>query len=154
MKHQFTFIDPGRLVDRDLKLVLIAKEPADPVKKYVPQYEFEMRRTGEETTMGTIRLRIGPEDILRYAGNIGYEVKPEYRGHRYAARSCRLIIPLAAAHGLKAVWLTVDPHNIPSLKTCRIIGAKYVETVRLPREHEMYKKEAPYRRRFRVNLSL
>jgi len=148
MKKPFKFLKPGRLVDGGLELVLVKTTPADPVKGYVPGYEFEMRRTGTSRAMGTIRLRIGPAARLRYPGHIGYEVKERFRGHRYAARSCRLLLPLAAAHGLKAVWLTVDPKNIASRKTCRIIGAKYVQTVRIPRDHEMYVR-GRYRRRYR-----
>ena len=51
-------------------------------------------------------------------------MKKSFRGHRYAARSCRLLLPLAAAHGLKVVWLTVDPKNVPSQRTGKIIGAR------------------------------
>lgn len=152
MKKTFSFLSPGRLIDRDLELVLVKKTPADPVKGYVPGYEFEMRRTTEATAMGTIRLRIGSAVTLRYPGHIGYEVKEKFRGHRYAARSCLLILPLARAHGLDAVWLTVDPKNIPSRRTCEIIGAKHIETVRIPKDHEMYAQGARFRRRYRVDL--
>ena len=31
-------------------------------------------------------------------------------------------------------------------------GARYVETVRLPKDHEMYAQGARYRRRYRVDL--
>lgn len=151
-KKRFQFLNPGRLVDGDLELVLAKKTPADPVKGYVPGYEFEMRHPGESTAIGTIRLRIGTPAELRYPGHIGYEVKQEFRGRRYAARSCRLLAPLARAHGLSAVWLTVDPANIPSQKTCLIIGATYVETVRIPKDHEMYAQGARFRRRYRLNL--
>ena len=102
--------------------------------------------------MGTIALRIGSARALRYPGHIGYNVKPRFRGHRYAARSCRLLLALARAHGLKAVWLTVDPKNIASQKTCEILGARWVETVRIPKGHEMYAQGARYRRRYRVDL--
>ena len=153
MKRPFRFLRPGRLVDGDLELVLRRTAPADPVKRYVPGYEFEMRRPGKTVAMGSIRLRVGYALALRYPGQIGYEIKPRFRGDRYAARSCRLLLPLARAHGLKAVWLTVDPKNIPSQKTCEILGVKHVETVRIPKEHEMYAKGARYRRRYQMNLS-
>lgn len=152
MKRKFHFLDPGNLVDGDLELVITEKTPAEPVKNYVPQYSFKMHHPGKDTTIGNIRLRIGSAFKLRYAGHIGYEVREEYRGHRYAARSCLLLFPLARAHGLKAVWLTVDPKNIPSQRTCAVIGAKYIETVRLPKDHEMYQMGARYRRRYRVDL--
>ena len=148
----FRFMEPGELVDGDLELVLTGRHPADPIKRYVPGYEFEMRRTGTTTHLGLIRLRVGPARVLRFPGHIGYEVDMPYRGHRYAARSCRLLQPFALAHGLNAVWLTVDPKNIASQKTCEIIGARYVETVRIPKDHEMYQGGARYRRRYRLVL--
>ena len=148
----FRFKEPGKLVDGDLELVLTGRHPADPVKKYVPWYEFEMRRTGTTTRLGLISLRIGTARILRYPGQIGYEVDEQHRGHRYAVRSCRLLLRFALAHGLTAVWLTVDPKNIASQKTCEIIGARYVETVRIPEDHEMYRQGARYRRRYRLAL--
>ncbi|MCX5685056.1 MAG: hypothetical protein NT049_15435 [Planctomycetota bacterium] len=151
MKNPFRFINPGKLIDGDLELVLVRKTPADPVKRYVPSYEFEMRRTGKPSAMGSLWLRIGSAARLRYQGQIGYVVKKRFRGHRYAARSCGLILALARAHGLRVVWLTVDPKNIPSQKTCKIIGARYVETVRIPKDHEMFKR-ARYRRRYRLGL--
>jgi predicted acetyltransferase len=150
MREIFTFRNPGHLEDGDLQLFLVKKTPADPSKGYVPGYEFEMRRSGRSTVMGTVRLRIGSAVELRYPGHIGYEVKKRYRGNRYAARSSALLLPLAAAHGLKAVWLTADPHNIPSKRTCDILGAKYVETVRIPKTHQMYAEGARYRRRYRL----
>ena len=152
MKNQFIFTNPDRLIDGDLELVLTKTTPADLVKGYVPGYEFEMRNPGKTIHIGSIRLRIGSVKKLYYAGHIGYAVNEEYRGHRYAARSCQLILPLAYTHGLKAVWLTVDPTNIPSQKTCEIIEAKYMETVRIPKDHEMYQEGARYRRRYRVDL--
>lgn len=141
-----------KLIDHELELVLVKTTPANPMKGYVPQYEFEMRQFGKTLKIGSIRLRIGSVAKLRYSGHIGYVVDKQFRGHRYAARSSQLILPIASAHGLKAVWLTVDPQNIPSQKTCEIIGAKYVETVRIPKNHEMYAQGARYRRRYRLNI--
>jgi predicted acetyltransferase len=153
MKKTFSFLRPGRLINGDLELVLVKRTPADPVTGYSPAYEFEMRHPGELTAMGTIRLRIDSARKLRYPGHIGYEVKKAFRGHRYAARSCQLIAPFARAHGLHAVWLTVDPRNVPSQRTCRIIGAIHIETVRIPRDHEMYAQGARFRRRYRLDLT-
>ncbi len=152
-RTSFKFIRPGKLVDGDLELVLASVEKGDPVRRHVPMYEFEMVHASRKMTMGKIRLRIGSARTLRYPGHIGYEVRPRFRGHRYAARSCQLLLALANAHGLKVVWLTVDPRNIASQKTCRIIGARYIETVRIPPSHEMYQDGARYRRRYRLALA-
>jgi predicted acetyltransferase len=150
LKKRFKFLRPGRLVDGDLELVLVRRIPANPVKGYCPAYHFEMRHPGRKIALGSIRLRVGPTLKLRYAGHIGYGVHKRFRGHRYAARSCRLLLPLARAHGLAAIWLTVDPKNLPSQKTCEIAGAKYVDTVRIPKTDEQYAQGERYKRRYRV----
>jgi tagatose 1,6-diphosphate aldolase len=152
-KAPFRFLRPGRLVDGELELTLVRKQPADPAKGYVPCYHFEMRRTGQILAMGTIRLRIGPARQLRYIGHMGYDVKPRCRGKRYAARSCRLLLPLAKAHGLRAVWLCCDPPNVASQKSCTIAGARLVETIRVPPDHFLYKEGSRYLRRYRITLS-
>jgi hypothetical protein len=46
----------------------------------------------------------------------------------------------------------VNPENTRSLKTCLIIGAHYVETVRIPHDHEMYQDGSRYGRRYRLRL--
>jgi predicted acetyltransferase len=154
MTNRFRFSKPGPLIDGDLEIVCVRTVPAyELAKGYVPAYHFEMRHPGSSLAMGSIRLRIGSTAKLRYAGHIGYEVTERFRGHRYAARSCRLLLPLARAHGLRTLWLTVDPKNIPSRKTCEAIGATYVETVRIPRDHEMYQQGARYRRRYKLVLA-
>jgi tagatose 1,6-diphosphate aldolase len=150
-QEKFTFFDPGRLTDADLELILTKTTPADPVKGFVPGYEFEMRKIDNPNPIGIIRLRIGSAAKLRYPGHIGYVVQEGFRGHRYAARSCKLVLPLARAHGLRAVWLTVDPKNVPSIRTCEILGAKHVETIRIPKDHEMYAR-GRFRRRYRIGL--
>jgi tagatose 1,6-diphosphate aldolase len=151
-KASFRFLRPGRLVDGDLELVLVWTQPADPAKGYVPCYHFEMRRSGTSRPMGTIRLRIGSARQLRYPGHIGYDVKKRHRGRRYAARSCRLLLPLARAHGLRAVWLSCDPSNVASQKSCIIAGARLVDTVRVPVDHVMYR-GCRYLRRYRIALA-
>lgn len=149
----FRFQKPGLLRDGDLLLRLHKKTPAAPVKKYVPAYEFHMFRPGGKRVMGVLHLRIGSARVLRYPGHIGYKVGSRFRGHGLAARACRLILPLARAHGLKAVWLSVRPGNAASCKTCENLGAEYMGTVRLPAGHEMCRRCCTgHMRRYRLNV--
>jgi hypothetical protein len=47
-EHQyFQWIEPGELVDGDLRLELSRRNPADPVRKWVPSYTFSMTVGGE-----------------------------------------------------------------------------------------------------------
>ena len=153
MKTEFAFTNPATFVDGDLQVVLTRTTPADPVKRYVPGYEFEMRCDGCKVPAGKIRLRIGrTRPLIGWCGHIGYEVDEKYRGQRYAARSCRLIFRVAYTHGLRTVWITCDPKNIASRRTCEIAGGQYVDTVTVPKGTEMYAEGKRRVRRYRFDL--
>jgi predicted acetyltransferase len=153
MNTEFKFLEVGPLADGDLRVVLSKTTPADPVKKYVPGYEFEMREGSNEVRAGTIRLRIGrTRPLLGWCGHIGYHVDEKSRGKRYAARSCRLVFPIAFAHGLRTIWITCDPKNIASRRTCELAGGQYVNTVTVPRGTEAYAQGRRRVRRYRFDL--
>ena len=83
MPSEFSFLDPGTLVDDDLRLVLVNKGYRDPERDRVPFYFFAMHRVGDGSGMGRIMLRIGDAStVLKYACHLGFDVRPEYRGHR------------------------------------------------------------------------
>ena len=149
----FQFHDPGRLIDGDLELVLVEKRPADPSRDYVPAYKFKMTLAGQCVEVGAIELRVGETDhIVMYAGHVGYRVNPEHRGHRYAARACKLLLPLARSHGLETLWITCNPDNVASRRTCELAGAELVEIVDLPEDSDMYQRGERQKCRFRLDL--
>ena len=139
MKDDFRFLDPGELIDGDFQLVLVEKgyKPTD--HPLFPFYKFEMRHVGDESLIGKITLRIGDADtVLKYPGHLGFDVKAEYRGHRYAARSTRMLLPLARQHGLRRVWIGCPPDNVASRRTCELAGGMYYETVSVPEDSDLY----------------
>jgi predicted acetyltransferase len=149
----FTLYDPGRLVDGDLALVLYEVYPGDARRDHVPAYRFRMMRAGQKQEVGRIELRVGNSDhIVLYAGHIGYRVLPLYRGHHYAARSCTLLIPLARRHGLNPLWITCNPDNYASRRTCELAGATLVEIVDLPEDTDMYQMGERQKCRYRLDL--
>ena len=136
----FRFLNPGPLVDGDLELVLVSAKPCDTRHGVVPQYNFEMRLTGMATKIGLIKFRPHLTDKLKqYGGNLSYDVDEGYRGHRYAARGCRLLLPLAGRHGLKSLLITCGPDNTASQRTCELIGASYVDTIEAEIEPGKYR---------------
>jgi tagatose 1,6-diphosphate aldolase len=150
----FSFYQPGKLVDRDLELVLMQKifpeanEIAD-----VPVYKFEMRTTVTAQKLGRINFRVGnTKDIIMYAGHLGYDVEQKYRGNRYAARSCQLLFPLARKHSIDPIWITCNPDNIASRKTCEIVGGKLIEIVDLPEDNDQYQDGDRQKCRYRFDL--
>ena len=95
------------------------------------------RFTGQ--TVGDIDLRVGNTyHVMMYAGHIGYGVETEHWGHHYAARSCRLLLPLPRRHGLTTLWITCNLDNTASARTCELAGATFVEVVNLPPDTDMY----------------
>ena len=148
-----SFHDPGELIDDDLELVLVGTFPGDPAKGYAPSYNFEMRLAGEGTPIGRISLRIGDTEAIRgWVGHIGYQVYPYYRGHHYAARSCRLLLPLAKRHGIDPVWITCNPENIASRRTCELAGASFIEIVEVPHDHDICRRGEPLKCRYRLDV--
>ena len=138
--QHFAFHNPGKLIANDLKLVLVktilpeANEIAP-----VPVYKFEMRSTVTEQKMGRIDFRVGnTQDLIMYAGHFGYDVVQQYRGNRYAAKSCKLLFPLARKHKINPVWITCNPDNKASRRTCEIAGGKLIEIVNLPPDNDQY----------------
>jgi predicted acetyltransferase len=149
----FEFHDPGQLIDDDLELILVEKYPGDPTIGYVPAYRFKMTLVGQDKQIGNIELRVGnTEHIVMYGGHIAYGVDPEHRGHRYAARGGRLLLPLARSHGFKTLWITCNPDNIASRRTCEILGAELVEIVDLPKDTDMYQEGERQKCRYRLDL--
>jgi len=151
-KDNFAFLDPGRLIDNDLELVLVEKKPAVPEKGYFPSYTFEMRNVQSGEKIGSVNLRIGNNDNTKYGGHIGYSVIEKYRGHHYTARSCKLLFPVAKKHKLNPVWITCNPENIASRRTCERVGGKMIEIVDLPEANEQYKKGDRQKCRYRFDL--
>jgi [ribosomal protein S5]-alanine N-acetyltransferase len=131
------FADMKELSDGNIYLVCAEKKPAIPEKKYVPAYEFAICRGGEK--IGHINLRIGYTDGLYYGGQIGYGIDEKYRGNGYAAAACRLLTPVAKAHGMKKLLITNNPVNTASRRVCEKLGAQLLRLARLPEWHDLYK---------------
>lgn len=85
--------------------------------------------------IGGIRFRAAMnEDVELYAGNLGYNVDPPYRGRHFAERACRLLLPFARLHCFEHLWITFDPANAESRRTCERLGAVLVEVIMLPED--------------------
>jgi tagatose 1,6-diphosphate aldolase len=148
-----TFLDIGTLSDGDLKLILAARIPADAAKGYVPAYRFEMFIEGHPSPVGEISLRLGDTDFLvLYGGQVAYRVDPLFRGRRLAARSCRLLLSLAKRHGLSPLWITCNPDNMPSRRTCELAGGLCVGIVDLPVDCDMYARGERQKCRYRFDV--
>lgn len=146
------FRDPGDLRDGNLELRVRELAPANILPGFVPAYHFDMIDADTGDIVGRISLRLGDtEHLVQYGGQIAYGVEEPHRGHRYAARACRLLFPLAFAHGIDPLWITCNPDNIASRRTCELAGGELVEIVDLPTDCDMYEDGERQKCRFRFS---
>lgn len=138
MNEDFKFLDPGRLIDDELELILTDTTPAHPEKNYVSAYKFEMRDAQSGKKMGRIDLRIWENESIFYGWNIGYGVDESHRWAGLAARSVEMLLSFAKKNGMKKLSITCDPENIASRKTCERVWGELLEIVELPKENEQY----------------
>jgi tagatose 1,6-diphosphate aldolase len=121
-----------------------------------PGYHFWMNVAGaspDTRIAGSITLRIGSSrDIELYVGHIGYQVFPAMRGHHYAERASRLLFSLAKRHGLGPLWITCNPDNFASRRTCERLGGTLIDIVPVPADHELYARGDRQKCRYRVAI--
>ena len=130
-------IEPGELRDDELSLILVSFAPHR--THQVLTYHFQMAHSASGQEIGQINLRSQTNiTIERYAGHIGYSVHEAFRSHRYAARSVALILPFARELGIAPLWITCDPENTASRRSCEIAGAEFVEIVDIPPDYAGY----------------
>lgn len=148
----FEFKDFDYISDGEIDLRINKKQPANDKIGFVPAYIYNIFLHGGNEIIGVINVRIGNNEGIYYGGHIGYSINKEYRGNHYASKACNLIKRVAEAHGMKEVFITCNPDNIPSRKTCEHIGATLVEIVDLPEHNDMYKEGERQKCRYRLSL--
>lgn len=102
---------------------------------------------------GALGLRLGHEENLEmYLGHLGYHVLPPARGHHFAERACRLVLPIARQHGFKELWITTNPDNTASRRTIEHLGGVWVNQVDVPPQNPLYAQGDRQKYRYRVSL--
>ncbi len=137
----------------DVVLLLANDVPARPELGRLRALHYAIRRRDASAVVGTIDLRLGyTTHIVLYGGHVGYGVQPEHRGHGYAAQACRALLPVARGFGMDTVYITCNPDNWASRKTCERIGAVLIEIVDLPPDCDMYLEGERQKCRYRWTL--
>ena len=134
---EFHFLDTSDLKSSELFLRLKKTVDAQPEKRWVPSYYFDICLP-DGTPVGYCDLRIGHNEKTYIGGNIGYGIDQPYRGHHYAAKACKLLFSLAEKHGMDHLIITCVPENAASSRTCQLAGGTYLETADIPEDNEMY----------------
>ena len=130
------FLDTEFLRNNEIQLILEKTTDGDEMKNWVSAYHFFICDISGNR-MGKCDLRIGYNDNLYYSGHIGYTIFPEYRGNHYAGKACLLLFQLAKKHDMKHLYITCNPDNYASRKTCEYAGGKLLEIVELPEGNDM-----------------
>lgn len=131
-----TFLNTSDLCTEEISLRLERTFSGDPLRNWVPAYYFDiLDRDGNR--VGTCDLRIGHTEGLYYGGNVGYAVDEPFRGRHYAAKACRLLFDLARRHGMEYLYITCRPENLPSRRTCELLGGALEEIAELPPDHDL-----------------
>ncbi len=130
------FLDTDFLQNGEIQLVLEKTVNGDTERNWVPAYHFAICDLNG-TKIGMCDLRVGYNDNLYFGGHIGYTVFPEYRGNHYAGKACLLLFQLARKHGMEYLYITCNPDNYASKKTCEYAGGSLLETAVLPEGNDM-----------------
>lgn len=118
--------------DDTVSLRLISVEKGTPQLGTVLSLNYEIRDRETNKVAGRIGLRFGESEAIFYLGHVGYSVKPEFRGRKYAYQACRLCLPLFQKQNMESICITTDEDNVPSIRTCEKLGCRYESTVDVP----------------------
>lgn len=140
------------IVGANLALVLNRLLSAEEALEQVPAYLYDIVLT-DGTRVGQIDLRLGKtEALIKYGGQLGYGIDPPYRGNHYAATACLLLKTVALELGFTELWITCNPDNHASVRTCERIGAEFIERVPVPVGSELWRRGDREKLRFFWNL--
>lgn len=130
------FYNTENLKDNEIYLKLRKTCDAQPEKEWLPAYYFDICLL-DGTKAGVCDLRIGHNLNTYIGGNIGYVVDEPYRGHHYAMKACKLLFNLAKMHKMDYLIITCKPDNIPSYRTCELLGGDLIEVKEVPQGHDL-----------------
>ena len=134
--------------DHVIDLVPMHVVPPDRELGFGHEQIWRITLHNQRKEIGQISYRDGESRYVYYYGHIGYHVNPQYRGHHYALRACRLLVPEIRLSGKSSVIITCDPDNVPSRKTCEKLGCLYERTASVPEEIRKRYDIGPFKRRY------
>ncbi|MBQ7874427.1 MAG: GNAT family N-acetyltransferase [Oscillospiraceae bacterium] len=124
---------PLRRIEDPLEYIEACKDYEDPEKvpeNRVPSTQFLYVREEDSRIVGMIQVRHRFNDYLeKYAGHIGYSVRPTERRKGYAKAMLEAALPFCKELGIEKVLITCDDGNIGSEKTILHNGGVYESTV-------------------------
>lgn len=120
----------------EFDLVLQDAGRKDPSCGIIGGFTYGLYEKGGRRNMGYVSMRLGESPELYYLGHIGYRVEEGYRGHGYAQKAVRLLLPNIRALGLASVVITTDVDNLPSRRTCESLGCVLERVAPVPERYQ------------------
>ncbi|MCI8698198.1 MAG: GNAT family N-acetyltransferase [Oscillospiraceae bacterium] len=109
--------------------------PATVPEGRVQATQFLGIRESDGKLVGMLQVRHYFNEYLeKYAGHIGYSVRPSERRKGYAKEMLRLALPYCKSIGLDRVLIACEPGNPASRRTILANGGAYERTVHEPGE--------------------
>ena len=103
--------------------------------------QFMLVRKSDNRLVGMIQVRHYFNDYLeKYAGNIGYSIRPSERRKGYAKKMLGMTLPFCRELGLKKILITCIDRNVGSERTILANGGIYEYTIYEPNENEYLKR--------------
>ena len=116
-----------------LKLCKDYESEEDVPAHLVPATQFIFVRKSDNRLLGMLQVRHKFNDYLeKYAGHIGYSVRPSERRKGYAKEMLKMALPFCREIGLDKVLISCIDGNIGSEKTILANGGVYESTVHEP----------------------
>ena len=123
------FEDPEEYI----KIRVDCEDKATVPAHLVPATQFLFVRKSDDRLVGMIQIRHCFNDYLeKYAGHIGYSVRPSERRKGYAKKMLEMALPYCRELGIDKVLVTCVDGNIGSEKTILANGGIYESTVHEP----------------------
>ncbi len=112
------------------------EDPKNVPADRVPATQFLFIRKSDDRLLGMLQVRHCFNDYLeKYAGHIGYSVRPSERRRGYAKKMLKAALPFCREIGLDKVLITCIDGNVGSEKTILFNGGIYELTVHEPNEN-------------------
>ncbi len=118
--------------DGEIDLIPVDEWPADEEMGFGEEFNWIIAPSGRHREMGRISLRLGESPCIYAYGHIGYHVDPPYRGHGFAGKACRLLVPLIRSRGKESVVITWDADNWGSRNIYESLGCELERTIQVP----------------------
>ena len=124
-----------------IRMSIEREDPKNVPENLVPATQFLFIRKDDNRLLGMLQVRHCFNDYLeKYAGHIGYSIRPSERRRGYAKEMLKAALPFCREIGLKKVLITCIDGNIGSEKTILANGGVYESTVREPNDNEDLKR--------------